>query len=69
MPTDRSLSVPYVPGPPPAVGANTNAIWDEFYRLQAALFDLDRPAAIVAVTSEIVTVDPATVWTLSLIHI
>lgn len=50
----RSATIPYSPAPPP-IGTD-RAIWDEFYKLQEALINLDRPASLTGSSPEPVPV-------------
>lgn len=52
----RSAILPYVPSNPPA--GMDRAVWDEFYKLQQALIDLDRPVALAINSSEYIAVTP-----------
>jgi hypothetical protein len=56
---------PYFPSPSPYVENQevlTRAVWDEFFRIQQALIDIDRPTAISAVCKEPVTVEATQNW-------
>jgi hypothetical protein len=57
----RSAILPYVPSNPPT-GTN-RAVWDEFYKLQQALADLDRPLALSITSTKSIPVQATTVWT------
>ena len=65
MPTGKSIILPYVPSAPPG-GIRpedfTRAAWDEFYRIQRALIDLDRPAASSLSCSESVSIQAGVVY-------
>lgn len=63
--SDRSSPQSYVPANPPAPNAESisRATWDEFYRLSAFLANADRPLALAVTKTEIMPVQPATVWT------
>lgn len=54
----KTTAIPYSPGSPP--GADTaslaRATWDEFFKIQQSLVDLDRPASIAASDTEAATV-------------
>jgi hypothetical protein len=58
-------NIPYTPSPSPIttnIGDLNRAVWDEFFRIQIALEDLDRPVALTAVCQEPVTVEATTNW-------
>jgi len=63
--SDRSSVIPYAPANPPYNPTPDNlcrATWDELYRLEQALRDIDKPAALAATCSEPIAVQAATVW-------
>jgi hypothetical protein len=62
--SDRSTPLPYSPANPPAPNSEeiSRATWDEFYRLALILDNLQSPSALSAACSELVAVQPTTVW-------
>lgn len=57
----RSAILPYVPSNPPK--DINRAIWDEFYKLQQALSNLDIPVAVAVTSTKSIPIQPTTVWT------